>query len=584
MRPLHAQRGLAAAAVLIVIILAAVVLVLGRGIFDKTVLLDQRAVTDANLKRVADALVSYTALNRFLPCPAQGNDSLLAGTPENIGKADPEGATNLCNAQDGVVPWQTIALRRSEALDGWGRKISYRVFSGGAGFTTTNGLNMTACNTSLAPDAPMDSLGSASSCKTGSPPPNTPSQFLAARGTMLEVEEEGGIRSGNAFVLISHGESGNGAFIAEVSVGGAARVLAPASTKEIANTQAGTRYWNTSRSPPGVQPAESTYFDDVVAYMSAPELVAKAKLLGRPYSQFPLTATMSTSSIEAAVPGFDHTRSQDTGRTSLALGGFLITASSSLTPGPLNIGFREQDSVGGIGVIGGGSTSGDLNSFFDERLTFQLGSGSEFQQADVALNAFEVVDFFPRITERAEISFWRGGVQQQASILVAWHIDNRPSRCLFELVPGMAFDRLDVRALSRSGDSGSSRFTVSSVKACNQAESSCTTSVSNARDCPARPPSTAAVAATSVSQVGAILNGVLSANGFDTTARFEYGTTTNYGSIAAVSGTFSGTEASPVSASLTGLTCNTTYHYRVRAVSSGGTTTSNDIVMTTPRC
>lgn len=86
-------------------------------------------------------------------------------------------------------------------------------------------------------------------------------------------------------------------------------------------------------------------------------------------------------------------------------------------------------------------------------------------------------------------------------------------------------------------------------------------------------PSATTNAATSVASTSSTLNGSVNANGTSTTVTFEYGTTTSYGSTAnATPATVTGSAATAVTAALTGLTANTTYYYRVKAVSAAGTT------------
>lgn len=88
---------------------------------------------------------------------------------------------------------------------------------------------------------------------------------------------------------------------------------------------------------------------------------------------------------------------------------------------------------------------------------------------------------------------------------------------------------------------------------------------------------------TNKTSTGATLNASVNANMVSTTVTFEYGTTTSYGqTITASPSPVTGSTNTNVSASITGLTANTTYHFRVKAVNSIGTTYSNDMSFTTP--
>ena len=72
-------------------------------------------------------------------------------------------------------------------------------------------------------------------------------------------------------------------------------------------------------------------------------------------------------------------------------------------------------------------------------------------------------------------------------------------------------------------------------------------------------------------------------NNSPTTAQFEYGLTTSYGSTAAVSLTPpNGGTAQSVSATLTGLMLGSTYHYRLTAANAVGTSRTEDMTFTTP--
>ena len=85
---------------------------------------------------------------------------------------------------------------------------------------------------------------------------------------------------------------------------------------------------------------------------------------------------------------------------------------------------------------------------------------------------------------------------------------------------------------------------------------------------------------------GATLNGTVSSNGADTTVTFQYGPTVGYGSntSAAQSPLAAGATNAAVSAAITGLTCNTLYHFRVVGSNSDGTNNGADATFTTPSC
>ncbi|HPT71753.1 MAG TPA: hypothetical protein PLE74_05685 [Candidatus Cloacimonadota bacterium] len=96
------------------------------------------------------------------------------------------------------------------------------------------------------------------------------------------------------------------------------------------------------------------------------------------------------------------------------------------------------------------------------------------------------------------------------------------------------------------------------------------------------PPAATTSAATSKTTTGATLNGTVNANNTSTTVTFEYGTTTSYGQVVSASPSpITDMTNTDVSASITGLTAGTTYHFRVKAVNSLGTTYGSDMTFTT---
>jgi hypothetical protein len=96
------------------------------------------------------------------------------------------------------------------------------------------------------------------------------------------------------------------------------------------------------------------------------------------------------------------------------------------------------------------------------------------------------------------------------------------------------------------------------------------------------PPTVLTSAATGIGNFIATLNSSVNANNLSTSTSFEYGLTTSYGNtIAGVPSTVTGNTATPVTADISGLNYNTTYHFRGVAQNSAGTTFGNDMTFNT---
>lgn len=95
-------------------------------------------------------------------------------------------------------------------------------------------------------------------------------------------------------------------------------------------------------------------------------------------------------------------------------------------------------------------------------------------------------------------------------------------------------------------------------------------------------PTATTEAATGITATDAVLNGIVNANENETSVWFEYGLNTQYShTVFADPRIVSGADNTAVSAVLGELSANTTYHYRVVATSSGGTTYGEDMTFTT---
>jgi alpha-tubulin suppressor-like RCC1 family protein len=90
-------------------------------------------------------------------------------------------------------------------------------------------------------------------------------------------------------------------------------------------------------------------------------------------------------------------------------------------------------------------------------------------------------------------------------------------------------------------------------------------------------------AASSITQTSATLNATVNPNGSEVSeCKLEYGTTASYGATASCSPSpGSGESPVDVTASITGLSANTTYHFRIVAANAGGASYGSDQMFTT---
>ena len=96
-----------------------------------------------------------------------------------------------------------------------------------------------------------------------------------------------------------------------------------------------------------------------------------------------------------------------------------------------------------------------------------------------------------------------------------------------------------------------------------------------------KPPSVTTGGGSSSATSSAALTGSVNPNGSSTTYEFQYGTSTSYGSSTASTSVGSGTSSVSAGVSVSGLSAGTTYHFRLVASSSVGTTYGADRSVTT---
>ena len=224
------------------------------------------------------------------------------------------------------VPWQSLGIQKSAALDGWNRQISYVVFDGDAGMTRQNGINLglavsvevtnSGGTTNSNPGTEMESSSNkleVSDLSSGATVeidylPNI-RNWLTALPDPEDNEKAVGLRvtdgdgnfshnptnedlSGNpaegtgaAFVLISHGPNGVGAYTrngTQITSGGSA-----VGTDETTNRDTAESLANASADSQDVGDREfidrarnesdsNDHYDDAVRAMSVQELARRA--------------------------------------------------------------------------------------------------------------------------------------------------------------------------------------------------------------------------------------------------------------------------------------------------------------------
>lgn len=285
-------RSRGAALVGIVVMLSvATVLVLTTVLLSTTEFRASRTTrTTSTLTSLEEALIQFVSLHGRLPCPANGS--------LDTGKADPDTANPICNSLNGTVPWAELGISQDAALDGWGRRVSYRVFAGNTGLTQSDGASMVNCD-SQKPGGAAQLLANGLCASDYS---NLSSQFLKNKG--LTVNNSGTNEGGIAFVLISHGETGYGAWLP-----GGNRMQLPdaGNASETANTGSGGTYYSKSFSAPDILPSDANHFDDMVKWLRIEDLIRRSGRIARdwPEDEPEFTAATTTNMTTTSTDRFN---------------------------------------------------------------------------------------------------------------------------------------------------------------------------------------------------------------------------------------------------------------------------------------
>jgi prepilin-type N-terminal cleavage/methylation domain-containing protein len=300
-------RGFTLIEVLVVLLIFGVLIAMAAVITRAVTAAQKRSLTATRMATVESAMVQFVLQQKRLPCPADGT---LAASHVNAGTEMRVAGACSGNQQNGVVPWRALALTENDSNDGWDRRLTYRV---GPTLAADNGMDMSWCDPvgTEAPATPAACNTLCSSTALGSCTP--PARFLFGRGLTvctaagcalatcnaaaftvspavhpcLQTTTPGLLmhrnmypHTGAAYVLISHGATGGGAY---TSQGGLVTTTATMDGTEEAKNYANVvfdaaAYYvdNETRDT-----TDNTHFDDIVSRPSLLTVVSKAGLAPR---------------------------------------------------------------------------------------------------------------------------------------------------------------------------------------------------------------------------------------------------------------------------------------------------------------
>lgn len=267
------QRGLVGIVIVVTLVLLAgfaLIQMQGRNIIFQS---SRNSEALIPFTRIQFALLDFARINKRLPCPAKPSD--------DTGDPQPNSPTPVCNNSNGTVPFSVLGLSLNDVLDPWGRKISYRVISGPQSATVFEGLDRSQCiDPIIASNNPPDSTTQL--CLKPAPLSRRTTFTNLVSIPSLTVTDNFSPASGVVYVLISHGETGRGAYLPG---GQQLQPLPLAGSDEKLNTGTGNYVRSTPNTTMDVN--QVGFFDDIVVYEKLQNLIDKAGLKARQWPDVP---------------------------------------------------------------------------------------------------------------------------------------------------------------------------------------------------------------------------------------------------------------------------------------------------------
>lgn len=432
---------------------------------------DAREDTRKRLAKAGTALERYAAANSRLPCPA--NPALATGTEVTA-------TASTCSNPDGTLPWATLGLNQDDGLDGWGRKVSYRVYTGAAGsLTQPGGASMVDCDTTELNPQGTDANGL---CRASHD--TTPDQFVAGKGLMLT--DFGVAHNDVAYIVMSHGATGLGAW----TVAGTQMDMPAGAERN--NTNANGPFTIQAFSDPDTGATSAQHFDDQLAYAGIADLARRAGLYARNWpDDIAASVTFDRPTLTAALGSSPAT---DTGRSTIQFTNVSVTALSGVTSADSSgsaqdISFQGSGTNQGIGGVSG--TTGLQSGVGGPDEAIRLDIGETVRQFAFALDGFGYQSTFfgfPIWIEQVELRFYTVSGTTATLRATATKSGCRADGGLatFSVNPGVDWTRVEIRPEPTTAFFGSqpTSFLLAEIKACSAAVTCTANSETASTACP----------------------------------------------------------------------------------------------------
>lgn len=428
----------------------------------------ESSLASRRLETARSALEAFAGVSARLPCPADPAASAATETglevPTAVGAA-------TCTFPEGTLPWKTLGMRRDDAMDPWGRRLSYRVYTGASGsLTQPGGVSMVQCDTVESSPGGVTTLavdGSTGLCRPNADitlRATTPAQFLAGKG--LGLTDMGAEYLDVAYAIVSHGATGLGGYTAS-----GARLDLPAGD-ERDNTKDTGPFRIKAHSDLDTEATSNKHFDDLLVYRRLADLVQRIGLGARDWLDLGTTSVLFNQPTVSAALGRPVSPG-GTGQSTIGFTGAQVTGLTGSST-PSEISFDTSGGTGGLGVAGGGSNL--LQSSANESLRVDFDKAG--RRFGATLSNFGAYGFF--FFELVRFQFYLGDTPVGGPVLgVSCNYDG--GLASFSVSIDQVFDRVEIVPLPApnffGGPPGITAFLVAEVKACDSTASACRTSL-----------------------------------------------------------------------------------------------------------